>query len=177
MHRKRPPGISSYLKVGTHYPCSRARTRPVNWGIVYRPSETKLTATREQRWCTQHFISWGYRLNFSRSWPTISYRSPKPYRLCAPCSTPCLHNLLVLRLQLASSPLSVSQIASRSVQPFWHSLWQRVPIRYNGRPLSPQNCPFPWGILNSMLYMAFWVHSSPQPKRHLDRFRRFCRAH
>jgi len=23
----------------------------------------------------------------------------------------------------------------------------------------------------------FWVHPSPQPKRHLDRFSRFCRAH
>ena len=25
--------------------------------------------------------------------------------------------------------------------------------------------------------MVLWAHLSPQPKRHLDRFRRFCRAH
>jgi len=35
----------------------------------------------------------------------------------------------------------------------------------------PQNCPFPWE------YTVPWSHPSPQPKRHLDRFIRFCRAH
>jgi len=39
---------------------------------------------------------------------------------------------------------STSQTASRSVQPFLQ-LRQRVPILYNGPPLSPQNCPFASG--------------------------------
>jgi len=42
------------------------------------------------------------------------------------------------------------------------------------------NCPFPWGIWtpsNTVQYMVLWAHPSPQPKRHLDRFSRFCRAH
>ena len=42
-------------------------------------------------------------------------------------------------------PKSSTQTASRSVQPFLHSLRQSVVILYNRRPLSPQNCPFPWG--------------------------------
>jgi len=30
--------------------------------------------------------------------------------------------------------------------------------------LSPQNCPFLWGIWTAILYMVPWVHPSPQPK-------------
>jgi len=40
-----------------------------------------------------------------------------------------------------------------------------------GRPFSPQNCPFPWRSRPHL------IHPSPQPKRHLDRVSRFCRAH
>jgi len=38
------------------------------------------------------------------------------------------------------------QTASRLVQLFSYRWPQSVPKLYNGTPLSPQNCPFPWGI-------------------------------
>ena len=47
------------------------------------------------------------------------------------------------------------------------------PYLYNGTPLTPQNCPFPWGMWTPMVP---WAHSSPQPKRHLDRFSNCWRA-
>jgi len=42
-------------------------------------------------------------------------------------------------------PESTTQMANRSVQPFLHSSWQKVPIFDNGRPFSPK-FPFSWGI-------------------------------
>ena len=42
---------------------------------------------------------------------------------------------------------------------------------------TPQNCLFRWGIRAPAQYMAPWDPSSPQPKRHLDRFIRFGTAH
>ena len=69
-------------------------------------------------------------------------------------------------------PKSTTQTASRSVQPFSHRGPQSVPRLYNGTP--PQNCPWIWTAIQ---YMVPWAHPSPQPKRHLDRCRRFCRAH
>ena len=39
-----------------------------------------------------------------------------------------------------------AQTVSRSIQSFLHSLRQSVPILYNGPPLTPKTCPFPWGI-------------------------------
>jgi len=36
--------------------------------------------------------------------------------------------------------------------------------------------PFPLGY-PGLTYMVSWVHLSPCPKRHLDRFSRYCRAH
>jgi len=46
-------------------------------------------------------------------------------------------------------------------------------------PLSPKNCPFPWGDLDRHLTHDSLSPSEPttQPKRHLDRFSRFCMAH
>jgi len=46
-------------------------------------------------------------------------------------------------------------------------------------PLPPQNSPFTWGIWTRHLIHGSLspLQSSPQPKRHLDRFSRFCRAH
>jgi len=44
-----------------------------------------------------------------------------------------------------------------------------VPILYNGTPLPPQNCPFPWGI---------WTPSNtwlPGPTQSSIRFSRLCR--
>jgi len=43
--------------------------------------------------------------------------------------------------------------------------------------MSPQNCPFPWGIQAFTLYMVPVAHPSPQHKRHLDQYSRFCRIH
>jgi len=40
---------------------------------------------------------------------------------------------------------------------------------YFFRPVAPVCTP-------SITY-GFWAHPSPQPKRHVDRFSRFCRAH
>jgi len=63
------------------------------------------------------------------------------------------------------------------IQTFLHSSRQNVPILYNRQPFPPQNCPFLWGIWTPIQYMLPWVHSSPQHKRHLDWFSRFCGAH
>jgi len=41
---------------------------------------------------------------------------------------------------------SITQTASRSVQPFLHSSWHSLAILYNGPPFLPYNYPFPWGI-------------------------------
>ena len=43
-------------------------------------------------------------------------------------------------------------------------------------PFPPRNCPFAWGS-EPHLIMLSWAHPSSQPKRHLDRFSRFCTAH
>jgi len=48
-------------------------------------------------------------------------------------------------------PEPITQMASWSVQPFLHRWPQSVPILCNGTPLPPQNCPFPWGDLDSHL--------------------------
>jgi len=45
---------------------------------------------------------------------------------------------------------STTQTASRSLQPFFHSSPQSVPILYNEPPLPPENCHFPWGIWTPM---------------------------
>jgi len=37
-----------------------------------------------------------------------------------------------------STPESTAQTANRSVQPFLHRSWQKVPILYNGRPFPPK---------------------------------------
>ena len=42
-----------------------------------------------------------------------------------------------------------------------------------GNPF-PESCPFPWGDLDPHLTHGFLAHPSPQLKRHLDRFSRFC---
>jgi len=57
---------------------------------------------------------------------------------------------------------------------------RRLPLRgVTSRPV----CPFPQKIAHSHvatwtpILLVPWAHLSPQPKRHLDRFSRFCRAH
>ena len=75
-------------------------------------------------------------------------------------------------------PESTTQTAFRSVQPFLHSSRQNVPILYIGTPLSPFKIdPSHGGFGPPSKYMVPWVHPSPQLRRHLDRFSRFCRAH
>jgi len=66
-------------------------------------------------------------------------------------------------------PKSIMQMANRSVQPFLHSSRQ---ILYNRCPF-PQNCPFLWGIWTPSNTIPR-AHPSPQSKRHLDWFSRFC---
>jgi len=61
-----------------------------------------------------------------------------------------------------------------------HSSATLVPILYNGPPFpTPSKLPLCMVDLDSIsyAYMVPWAHSSPQPKRHLDRFSRFCRVH
>jgi len=41
----------------------------------------------------------------------------------------------------------------------------------------PKKLSIPWGISNSILYMVPWANPTQPPKRHLNRFSRFCRAH
>jgi len=64
--------------------------------------------------------------------------SPKKMRLCMGQSGPHLiHGCL--------GPTEFwSQTASQSVQPFFQRLLQNALIFYNGLPLPPWNCPFPW---------------------------------
>jgi len=63
-----------------------------------------------------------------------------------------------------------TQTAPRSVQPCLHRLPQRVPILYNGSSVSPSKLPLPiWGS-------GSLGTPSPERKRQLDRFSRFCRA-
>ena len=69
----------------------------------------------------------------------------------------------------------ITQMSSRSIQSFLHSPQQSVAMLYNGLPLPPQNCPFCGGCGPHLIVPG--VHPSPQPKRHLNRFGRFCRAH
>jgi len=69
-----------------------------------------------------------------------------------------------------------TETANGWVQPFLHSLRQKVSILYNGRPcpVSTRITPSHGGSGPPMQHMMLSVHASPQPKRHLDRFSRFC---
>jgi len=59
---------------------------------------------------------------------------------------------LSTRMAPSHGPPSVkAQWARRLVQPFLHSWLQNVPILYDDSPISPQHCPFPWGILDTMV--------------------------
>jgi len=51
-----------------------------------------------------------------------------------------------------------------------------VGLLHNGPPFPLKIAPF-HGDLNPILNMVPWDHASPQAKRHVDRFSRFCRAH
>ena len=85
------------------------------------------------------------------------------------------HRGSVLHLIHASlgPPESITQTASQSLQPFLHSSWQKVPILYNERP-SPKLPLSMEGSGPPSKCIITWTHPRPQPKRHLDRFSRFC---
>jgi len=68
-----------------------------------------------------------------------------------------------------------TQTASRSVQPFFVQMTVVSLYFTMGRP-SPK-IALPMGIWTPIEYMVPWAHQSSQPKRHLDRFSRFCRAY
>jgi len=76
-------------------------------------------------------------------------------------------------------PESTTQTPSRSVQPFCTARGRESLYMYfsMGRPFSPQNCPFAWGSGPPYNNVVPWAHQTPHPKRHIDRFSRFCRAH
>jgi len=55
-----------------------------------------------------------------------------------------------------------------SVQPYLHSLRQKVPILYNGRPF-PQKLPLPIGESEMASNTIPWAHPNPQPKHIMGR--------
>ena len=68
---------------------------------------------------------------------------------------------------------STSQMAFWSLQLFLHS----DPILYSGRPISPQNCPFACEALDCHLIHGSLGPPKSTPKRHINWFSHFCRAH
>jgi len=79
-----------------------------------------------------------------------------------------LHTLAPLSF---GPPKSTAQTANCLVQPLLRSLWQ---ILCNGHPFPPK-LPLPMGIyLEPHLTHDSMAHPSPQPKRHLDPYSRFC---
>jgi len=68
---------------------------------------------------------------------------------------------------------STTELANGSVQLFLHSLRQKVPILYNGRPY-PSELPLPMRNLDLPCNTMLSAYTSPQPKRHLNRFSRLC---
>jgi len=63
------------------------------------------------------------------------------------------------------------------VQPVLYSSRQSVPAIYIGPPPSPLITHIPVGIWNPINYMVVLAQPNSQPKRHLDRFSRFCSFH
>jgi len=60
-----------------------------------------------------------------------------------------------------------------------HDHWERRSAACGKIPTSsPQKCPFRGHLdLHVIGLRSFWTHPSPHPKRHIDRFSRFCRTH
>jgi len=68
------------------------------------------------------------------------------------------------------------ETTSRSVQPFLHSLRQRVPVLYNGL-LFPLKLPLHIGGSGPHLLLGSWANPILHPKRYLDWLSSFWRAH
>ena len=73
----------------------------------------------------------------------------------------------------AQNPNSISIGSAVFVQ---HSSPHSVPTYFTMSCPPPHNCPFPWGS-GPPSNTWFLGPTSLQPKRQLDRFSRFCRAH
>ena len=75
-------------------------------------------------------------------------------------------------------PESISQTTSRSVGSFCTANGRESLYFTMGRPFSPQNCPLrTGGSAPHLILGSLGPPESPQPKRHLDQFSRFCRVH
>ena len=96
-----------------------------------------------------------------------------PPRMIPPILTPCTSFFEPIRV-------SPPQTASRSVQPVLRTSQSaaKIPNAVQlGGQLPPTMFPASWRIWTHLIYKVPWVHSSHPPKRHLDRFSHFCRAH
>jgi len=73
-------------------------------------------------------------------------------------------------------PESSTETASRLVQPFFSQLTAQCrrawPVMYFPLKIAPSH----GGLEPHLIYMVAWANPTPRPKRHLDRFSRFCRA-
>ena len=70
---------------------------------------------------------------------------------------------------------SALQIAARSVEPFLHTLQQRLPMLSFNRAVIPKVDPF-LGVLSHLIHGSLCLPEYSH-KHHLGRFSNFCRAH
>jgi len=118
-------------------------------------------------------------------------RSVLPFLHSSRQSVPVLYNGPSFTVKIAPSHGGLDPIeytipwVYQSSQPTQHLDWiscfrtaqRRLSLYFTmGRPFDPQNCPFSWRDGPHLIIVPH-IHPSPQPKRHLDRLSRFCRAH
>jgi len=122
------------------------------------------------------FLSWAHssrQLYFTTNRPFLP-----PLKLPFPIMDLDLHLIHASVGRHTSSPNGISIGSASAV--FAQLTADGVECPYTlqwAAPSSPSKLPLSMGIWNSTQYMVPWVHPSPQPKRHLGRFSRFCRAH
>jgi len=78
-------------------------------------------------------------------------------------------NFRLMSIVAERSPISAT------AEHLLYSSRQKVPIIYNGTTFAPSKLSL--GGSGPHIIHGSWAHPSPQPKRHLDRFSRSCRAH
>jgi len=74
-------------------------------------------------------------------------------------------------------PESIPQTESRSVQQFLHSSWQKVPILYNGPPLSPSKLPLRMVVSGPHLIHGFFGPPESKTQTASRSVQPYCRAH
>jgi len=114
---------------------------------------------------TLTFDLWSWTSNSSEI--SVQYYQTKLCVCVAPMWTPS--NTCFRKPIRGHVPYDISIVSAVFAQ-----LTQRVPILYSGPPIfhlkiAPSQGPH--------FYLAPWARRSPQPKRHVDRFSRFCSAH